>query len=672
MGFMAGFGRGISEGLERNAQRKAKREDALLSTRLKLLMDNNANLAKAKSAEAANIKKAKALSGMIPGAPEGIWKDLFHKVSAGVSDNKILDFYKDVDYIKDAPKPEVPTPTVEAQTDEALHVAPIDPTVDVSKPKSPKLGLVDHLNQRSNERMAVTVDNAAKDVMGEEAFNAAQQPFEAADIGTSGYTAKSKPKKDDEPKYLSTVPTKTNIIGLIGMANKAGDTESATYLTELQKAYADKNAGLPDLGTITTIEKWNGVKSQLSTLEVKPEGYEAWEKAFNNHGKFLGEQDNKGGSPNELGVDQLILNAQRELAGTEQGTPEHTKLIAKLTRLTDMQKDEKQRDGDTPEMLSSEGQIVQTVVGVDQGTGKQILLDKSSGQPVSGPTYFEITPTTKKIVEEFVKFNNTAERKYLDSLDALPSTAKLSHSIIQEIEANREAVTSVASVAGTVLSLGREFKAATSLFSQKDAGEISDQEFTSQLNRVEENYLRDMERGGVDVHNLANAADRIKSKVLLLTFRIGRMEGQSGMAMSNADREIFMKILQGSEKNPDTIISTIQRITHDYVKQIEGMSDQSHHSTAKKMIRAFPEINKDIFQWKSLTDHMGVIGKTDTRSVEAINYFLKYDGYSSESASKPKEEVSQPKEAPQSGVDTSTVSVDDLQRQLDALNGVSK
>ena len=218
MGFMAGFGRGISEGLERNAQRKAKREDALLSTRLKLLMDNNANLAKAKSAEAANIKKAKALSDMIPGAPEGIWKDLFHKVSAGVSDNKILDFYKDVDYIKDAPKPEVPTPTVEAQTDEALHVAPTDPTVDVSKPKPPKLGLVDHLNQRSNERMAVNVDNAAKDVMGEEAFNAAQQPFEAADIGTSGYTAKSKPEKEDEVK----TPTSFEQVAVLALQSTSG------------------------------------------------------------------------------------------------------------------------------------------------------------------------------------------------------------------------------------------------------------------------------------------------------------------------------------------------------------------------------------------------------------------------------------------------------------------
>jgi hypothetical protein len=181
-----------------------------------------------------------------------------------------------------------------------------------------------------------------------------------------------------------------------------------------------------------------------------------------------------------------------------------------------------------------------------------------------------------------------------------------------------------------------------------------------------------MERGGVDVHNLANAADRIKSKVLLLTFRIGRMEGQSGMAMSNADREIFMKILQGSERNPDTVISTLQRITHDYVKQLEGMSDQSHHSTAKKMIRAFPEIDQDIFKWKSLADHMGVIGKTDPRSVDAISYFLENDGYSSESASKPTEEVSQPEEAPQSGVGTGGLSADDLQSQLDALNGVSK
>ena len=118
MGFMAGFGPAFAAGLERNADRKARKQEILLSSRLKDIQDRTTAYTKAKAEDAANIKLAKSLVEMVPGAPKEVWKDMYSKLSSGVPQSSVLDFYKNVDFkkVEESPAPvETKAPAVETQ-----------------------------------------------------------------------------------------------------------------------------------------------------------------------------------------------------------------------------------------------------------------------------------------------------------------------------------------------------------------------------------------------------------------------------------------------------------------------------------------------------------------------------------------------------------------------------
>ena len=93
-------------------------------------------------------------------------------------------------------------------------------------------------------------------------------------------------------------------------------------------------------------------------------------------------------------------------------------------------------------------------------------------------------------------------------------------------------------IRSTVAGGGELFSVAEELFKEQDTVTIEDLQNNSAFN----NEILDAVLSG-NVQNLANETARFQAKMLSLAFQVGRMEGQSGNAMSNQDFKKIMEIV---------------------------------------------------------------------------------------------------------------------------------
>jgi hypothetical protein len=151
--------------------------------------------------------------------------------------------------------------------------------------------------------------------------------------------------------------------------------------------------------------------------------------------------------------------------------------------------------------------------------------------PLELDAYKTIRTETQKIGNELALANV-----------AITEGMRTSLSAIELVRADERVKGAGGAVAGfirnTVAGGGELFSVAEELFKNQDTITIEDLQKDTRFS----NEILDAVVSG-DVQNLANQTARFQAKMLSLAFQVGRMEGQSGNAMSNQDFRKIMEIV---------------------------------------------------------------------------------------------------------------------------------
>tara|TARA_B100000035_G_scaffold109531_1_gene92965 strand:+ start:2296 stop:4224 length:1929 start_codon:yes stop_codon:yes gene_type:complete len=599
MGFMAGFGPAFAAGLERNADRKSRKQEILLSSRLKDIQDRTTAYTKAKAEDAANVKLAKSLVEMVPGAPKEVWKDMYSKLSSGVPQSSVLDFYKNVDFKKVEETPatvETKAPAVETQMEEAIPTASTQPTVDVSAsgvseapvttPDNKPLDFMERLKQRSDERLSAEVDQQAKDILGEDVYEMAGQTYTPTDFGSSGYTATAKPKDKKTPKYLDTIPTKNNIDGLIAMAQREKDADAVQYLTTLKTTF--------DNTSPTSFEQ-----IYVSTL-LNTEGW-------------------KDKTPEQQ--QQMVSKAKQALSGASKGTDTLTDaklaaLHAKYTKMQGSADPEEAAQGDywmefeypvlrsSLEAVKSIGskdtpKILKLTVQTEDGNTKVVdglYTDKgyvtaTTGEPVGGTV---INASTSDTFDKMQKSTSATQAIRLENINLRDASFKVASAgyELANVAAEFPQVTTATGQAAAIFSSAKT-ELLTALEFIAGVGATQDEEKGNFITKSR--LLQDVNEffKGDDSSKTDQVSEEVKlftAAIIRYVYQAGKALGQQGNGFSNQDFNVILRAVKASN-NAETFAKNIQQFSKE---RFQDSTIKANSTSANGSIKLALSLNAPI------------------------------------------------------------------------------
>lgn len=231
-----------------------------------------------------------------------------------------------------------------------------------------------------------------------------------------------------------------------------------------------------------------------------------------------------------------------------------------------------------------------TVIG--QNGAETVFVD-FNGNPVEGE--FRVVPpeavksmvaTGKAVGSEFVK--------YQGRVASTKTAVRLGGEILEITTKNPAAKTKVAAGLATIKSLGREattfISVAEQMLKKSKTGEITIQQYEAEL-RKKGLLSKDEDLNGLAAFNLGGQLDeiandnrRLQAKLILMGFRVGGLEGQTGNALSNKDFERLSTVINSSpatfEKNLVSYISGHVDAAKDARDMIENNTDYQAHISA--------------------------------------------------------------------------------------------
>jgi hypothetical protein len=258
-------------------------------------------------------------------------------------------------------------------------------------------------------------------------------------------------------------------------------------------------------------------------------------------------------------------------------------------------------DANTPKqfVVMNEDGTSQFVSGFSRITANGRQVVDSAGNPVQGNVR-EVTEQERKDGDEAIKTITSETGKYRESLTNTAGAMRLTGELLDLARNDRRVLSSVAGGVRNVQSLLREANSLTSVLNDviKDSGgkPVTLQQFEQAaqarnvlpggqtLEQVASRQFGNLSMGPT-AENLANARSLFESKLILMTFRAGGLEGQSGNAMSNKDFDRLSQMLQSSA-NPEVF----ERNITDYVRgRANALVDQERQINTTPLIQRFQD-----------------------------------------------------------------------------------
>jgi len=226
--------------------------------------------------------------------------------------------------------------------------------------------------------------------------------------------------------------------------------------------------------------------------------------------------------------------------------------------------------------------------------GQQVV--DSSGQPVQGNVR-EVTESERKDGDEAIKAVTAETGKYRESMTNVTGALRLTDELVDLARSDPRVLTSVAGGVRNVQGALREVNSLVSVLNdviKDNKGEaVTLQQFEQAAQArgaLRGQSLEQLASGkfgnlsmGPTAENLANARSLLESKLILMTFRAGGLEGQTGNAMSNKDFERLQQMIQSSA-NPQTF----ERNITDYVRgRVSSLGDQERQINNTPLVNRF-------------------------------------------------------------------------------------
>lgn len=258
-------------------------------------------------------------------------------------------------------------------------------------------------------------------------------------------------------------------------------------------------------------------------------------------------------------------------------------------------------EANTPKqfVVMNEDGTSQFVSGFSRITANGRQVVDSAGNPVQGNVR-EVTEQERKDGDEAIKSITAETGKYRESLTNTSGAMRLTGELLDLARNDRRVLTSVAGGVRNIQGLLREANSLTSVLNdviKDNSGQpVTLQQFEQAaqargvltggqtLEQVASRQFGNLSMGPT-AENLANARSLFESKLILMTFRAGGLEGQSGNAMSNKDFDRLSQMLQSSA-NPEVF----ERNITDYVRgRANALVDQERQINTSPLIQRFQD-----------------------------------------------------------------------------------
>jgi hypothetical protein len=433
----------------------------------------------------------------------------------------------------------------------------------------------------------------------------------------------------DNPTYAEfATMTASNAEGRLIAATAAGDTETATIIqdfinrNEPTPAYSDfstitvqnargraiaaENAG--DQEALDQIiefieENDNSFPDRISADYVRARFFESATRAQS------GSDDDVAAFETFQNTELPLLMASLRLTETNTGPSSLTQAYQNLQRLKRSENPDpvaiEQAEQDYADLLAvesarsnarnagdlvrfvrpSEGGGFQSVQGSVDASGNMV---DDTGQPLEGEGWRRLGEAEERELNSIATTLRTDIRNYNTAQEATLSSLRLGGQIVELVSQNPRALTSTAGVLKQIVSLGREANTLTSIVEDIVGQRRGENDYTD-LNQIQaelrsrgalgegetlqslaDTPIQEVLSLGSSAEGLARARSILESKILLMGFRAGALEGQSGQALSNRDFDRLMIIIRTSTDGP-----TFQRGMSEYLQdRVDGLGDR--------------------------------------------------------------------------------------------------
>ena len=370
-------------------------------------------------------------------------------------------------------------------------------------------------------------------------FNDGFIPTDYTEASGTTFTLKQDPDKIPQYQKITSV-TKSNVQSYITAAQQAGDEDYVKLYTALADNFA-KNKETPD-----SIED---VANNLADLRV--------EKQFSKPGEWTPDR-------------QLLLD----------------KAIMTLNILNDvMVQNEQIKDIKPGRIKTFDENNKVTFIDVIPIPGNPSLDQVDRFRPINGDPDIEATDEKYQLVTrdeieqaEKIRSSNDSEiTKYKKDFSANLSGLEQVNQLVGLVqESNGAVLTRSARLAAMAEGAIAEFKVGTEVISNfinKDTGRANEDMFDEGI-LTQEAFELEMKSAGAmkndetldsyveriagkENKTLAEQYQLFESKLLLAAFRMGRLEGQQGNAMSNRDFEKLMQIIRPTRSSEEVFYTQI-------------------------------------------------------------------------------------------------------------------
>ena len=388
------------------------------------------------------------------------------------------------------------------------------------------------INKRLDKLTGVDADIRKK-------FNDGFIPTDYTEASGTTFTLKQDPDKIPQYQKITSV-TKSNVQSYITAAQQAGDEDYVKLYTALADNFA-KNKETPD-----SIEE---VANNLADLRV--------EKQFSKPGEWTPDR-------------QLLLD----------------KAIMTLNILNDvMVQNEQIKDIKPGRIKTFDENNKVTFIDVIPIPGNPSLDQVDRFRPINGDPDIEATDEKYQLVTrdeieqaEKIRSSNDSEiTKYKKDFSANLSGLEQVNQLVGLVqESNGAVLTRSARLAAMAEGAIAEFKVGTEVISNfinKDTGRANEDMFDEGI-LTQEAFELEMKSAGAmkndetldsyveriagkENKTLAEQYQLFESKLLLAAFRMGRLEGQQGNAMSNRDFEKLMQIIRPTRSSEEVFYTQI-------------------------------------------------------------------------------------------------------------------
>lgn len=628
-GFMSGFGPAFGKSFTSQIEAGQKRYNDAVKTKMAFALDQKTAFDKAKAADAAMVKQAESLAAQVPGAPDEAYKVAYSQLKAGRDEEKILEEMRKGSWTAvqtpekgpelDAPSAETTTESlqkgaVEAQMDQAMGEPVEQPkaaqtdsesvTEVATAPKEEK-GMFDKLTEglsdfqeAGRQRRADRVQGKVLDDLGmsQDEYSAMISGYTSdVDTGMKGF--QFTPDLSEDADKLPTTPKGVSTY-LFTQSDeyktmlKKGDREGINKrLMEIEEAYDGKegSAAAPYYGiklsgglTEAKVDALEanirvGLESGNPDLVQKATEYQTnvlpvWRSLTDDNGTDSGgitEKDILKMNAIQLQGTIVALEAKESLSESEQGL-----LSTAKTALTG------QKGAALEEQNLGETEVER--VRVPDGNGgwtttpalKQRTPNGIEYLPVGANASVEgampITKDEENALNDVQQFQNTFIKAYKDRSVRLEDTLQTVYSVEEALRSPEGALytTSIGGINTMGSRILNEMRAAGQIVKSVDENgrTIEDRilSFDEAAQAADYNSFADMEEA-------ANVRGDVQAKIMLLGFRAGAIEGQSGAAMSNKDFERFMSLFKSATRDPIAMANKLHEYFGKEVTQLENM-----------------------------------------------------------------------------------------------------